>query len=144
MWTRLPLVVGLSALGLGLAMMPANAATSRVTTFLFSCDGTNKTINITTSGFPPNTNQFILGGEVTLFENRGGLQYLIVRAEGDPQKQIVSLAHNENAARGPASGGGVVFFQVTANAAGNVLIRLDGACSGGFGQIQGNVAIYFS
>jgi hypothetical protein len=144
MWTRLPLVVGLSALGFGLAMMPANAATSRVNNFLFACDGTNKTINITASGFPPNSNQFILGGEVTLFENRGGLQYVILRAEGDPQKQIVSLALDENAARGPASGGGVVFFQVTANAAGNIRITLDGACNGGFGQIQGIVAIYFS
>jgi hypothetical protein len=51
---------------------------------------------------------------------------------------------DENAARGPASGGGVVFFQVTANAAGNIRITLDGACNGGFGQIQGIVAIYFS
>jgi hypothetical protein len=144
MGTRLPLIVGLSALGLEFAMMPANAGSSRVTNFLFTCDGTNKTINITASGFPANSNQFILAGEVTLFENRGGLQYIILRAEGNPQKQIVSLAFTENAARGPVGSGNGIFFPVTANAAGNIPLTLDGTCNGGFGQIQGNVAIYFN
>jgi hypothetical protein len=138
MSSTLRLVVGL--FGLGLATMPADAGSSRSANFLFACDGTNKTANLSLSGFPANTAQFILGGEVTLFENTGGLQYVILRGEGNPQKQVLSLSKTDNTGRI----GLPTFYQVAANAAGNVAVTVDGACNGGTGQIQGNVTIYFN
>jgi hypothetical protein len=149
-----PLVLGLSALGLGLAVSSADAGiTSRVTNFLFTCDGTNKTINITATGFAANSTQGVLGAEITLFENRGGLQYVLLRAQGDPQKQVTSLGKDDSRSQVVFSGQGFVGFPpafaasatipATANAAGNIPFTIDGACNGGFGQVQGNVTIWF-
>ena len=138
--SKLRLAIALSALGLGLAMMPANAGSSRATNFLFTYDGTNKTISLNLSGFPAGSTQFILGGEVTLFENNGGLQYVILRGEGNPLKQVLSLGKTDNTARFALP----TFYPVTANLAGNVVVTIDGACNGGAGQIQGNMTIYFN
>jgi hypothetical protein len=123
-----------------LAVMPANAGSSRSANFLFTCDGTNKTIFLNLGGFPANTAQFILGGEVTLFENRGGLQYVILRGQGDPQKQVLSLSRTDDTGRIALP----TFYQVAANAAGVVTVTIDGTCNGGFGQVQGNVTVYFN
>jgi hypothetical protein len=127
-------------MGLGLATMPADAGSSRSTNFLFTCDGSNKTINVNVGGFPAASNQFPLGAEVTLFENNGGLQYILLRAEGDPNKQILSLGKTESAVRFAMPS----FYTTTASAAGVVRFTIDGACNGGFGQVQGNVTIYFN
>jgi hypothetical protein len=43
----------------------------------------------------------------------------------------------------PPTANSTVAFQVTANAAGNVPLTVDGACNGGFGQVQGNVTVWF-
>jgi len=154
MRNRAPLVLGLAAFGLGLAVSSADAGiTSRVTNFLFTCDGTNKTINLNATGFAANSTQGVLGAEITLFENRGGLQYILLRAQGDPQKQITSLGKDDTRGQVVFSGLGVVGFPptttvsasipATANAAGTIPFTIDGACNGGFGQVQGNVTVWF-
>jgi hypothetical protein len=149
-------VLGLSAFCGALAVMPANAATtSRVTNFLIQCDGTNKTVTLNFPGFLPNINQFVVGAEITLFENRGGLQFLLLKANGDAQRQILSIGIGENRAQVifptqlgpyPGFGGALLFGSIiaTGNAQGIVPFTIDGACSGGFGQVQGNVTVWFA
>lgn len=96
MLTHLRTLAGVSALCFGLAATAANASESRSSTFLFTCDGTNKTTNFTVSGLGNNTTRFVQSAEVALFENRGGLQYVIVRLNGDPNKQLVTMGSADN------------------------------------------------
>ena len=153
MSVRRYMVAALAALGFAFAVVPGNAiSVSRETTFLFTCDGTNKTININATGFPIGSTQLVAAAEITLFENRGGLQYIILRAQGDPNKQLLSLGSADTRAQIVYSG--FVFIppgtntnaliSTTANAAGNVPLTIDGACNGGFGQVQGTVTVWFA
>ncbi len=89
MWTRLPLALGLSVLGVALTVMPADAGSSRFTTFLIACDGTNKHVDFNAPGFPASSTQFILGGEVAVFGT--SLLYLVVRGQGDERKQVLTV-----------------------------------------------------
>jgi hypothetical protein len=139
MLRHLRTVLSISAFCVGLAATAANAAETRNGNFLFTCDGTNKTTTFTATGLGASVNRFIFGAEITLFENRGGLQYVILRAQGDPTKQLLSLG----AADDSRSRDYTTFFTVTTNAAGSVIFTIDGACNGGFGQVQGNFSILF-
>ena len=136
---RLQALVGASAVCLALATTPANAGSSRVTNFQFPCDGSNKQVNLSLPGFAPGS-QFILGGEIILYENNGGLQYVVLIGEANLQKTIVSLGKADNSARIALP----TFFQVTADGSGNVIITVAGACNAGAGQVQGRATIYFN
>jgi hypothetical protein len=140
MWSHLRTVLGVSAFCFGLAATTANAAETRNLNFLFACDGTNKTINFNATALGVSVNRFIQSAEVSLFENRGGLQYVILRALGDPNKQLLTLGFADNRANNLFISS---LVQVATNAAGNVPFTIDGACNGGTGQIQGNVTITF-
>jgi len=149
-------ILGVSVFCVALGVAPASASTiSRVANFLFQCDGTNKTVTMNATGFLPGVAQFIVGAEVTLFENRGGVQYILLRANGDSSKQILSLGINQDRAQvifptqlGPFPGfntllsGAIV--TLPANASGIVPLQIDGVCTGGFGQVQGNVIVWFA
>jgi hypothetical protein len=138
MLRHLRTVLGVSAFCFGLAATAANASESRNTNFLFTCDGTNKTINFT-SGLGNNVTRLIQGAEISLFENRGGLQYVILRAGSDPNKQLLTLGGVDNSRSNQFTG----FLQVLTSATGTVTFSIDGACNGGFGQVQGNVTVWF-
>jgi hypothetical protein len=83
MRSRLQTVLGLAAFCFGFAATSAQALESRNTNFLFMCDGTNKTINFNAGTLGVSITRFVVGVELSLFENRGGLQYVILRAQGD-------------------------------------------------------------
>ena len=140
MSSHLRTVLGVSAFCFGLAATAANAADTRNANFLFTCDGTNKTITFTAATLGNSTTRFIQSAEVSLFENRGGLQYVILRALGDPNKQLLTLGFADNRANNLFISS---LVPVATNAAGNVNFTIDGACNGGFGQVQGNVTITF-
>ena len=133
-------ILGVSAFCLGLAATAANAAETRNGTFLFTCDGTNKTVTFTFSGLGISVARFIQGAEVTLFENRGGLQYVILRAQALAEKQLLSLGSQDNSNHRDYTSS---IFQVNTSPAGTVIFTIDGACNGGFGQVQGNVSVIF-
>ena len=137
---RMTSVLALAALGVALAVMPADAGSSRFTTFLIPCDGGNKHFDFQAGGFPASSNQFILGSQVSLFQNPAGLLYLVMRGQGDELKQFISLGAGESGARFAMP----TFYQVTANALGNVLITIDAACAPGFGQTQGFATVFFN
>jgi hypothetical protein len=135
---------------------PATAATSRISNFLFACDGTNKTFAFTAGAggannpaLPANTALSIVSAEVVLFENQGGLQYVLLAAQGDRTKQLANLGLPPSARQ---SGGGDHAFNtstydlasVTTNAAGQVVIQVDGACNPGFGNLQGTFTVWFT
>ena len=140
MLPKVKTMLGVSAFCFGLAATTANTAESRNGNFLFTCDGTNKTTTFTATGLGVSIARFIQGAEVTLFENRGGLQYVILRAQADPNKQLLSLGAADNSRSRDYTSS---LFQVNTNAAGSVTFTIDGACNGGFGQVQGNFSILF-
>jgi hypothetical protein len=158
MYARLRLALGLSALCFGLAVMPAHATvSSRTANFLFTCDGTNKTVPVPAGGFAPGSAQNILGARIILFESNG-LQYIVLRAEADSRKEILTMGLNENSATVIMPGYTFIppttlippgtatssFFPVIANGAGNVDLAIDGACNpGGANRIQGRATIWF-
>jgi hypothetical protein len=149
MWRHRPWTVLASSLVCcGLAVTSVNASESRNTNFLFACDGQNKTVTFTASNLGNNVTRFIQGAEISLFENRSAitngvellaLQYILLRAQGDPTKQLLTLGSREPGARNQFTG----FIQVTTSATGTVNFTIDGACNDGFGQIQGNLTIWF-
>jgi hypothetical protein len=140
MSNHLRTVLGVSAFCFGLAATAANAAETRNTNFLFTCDGTNKTITVTLANLGNSTTRFVQAAELILFENRGGLQYVILRAQGDPNKQLAILGSADSRAYNVYISS---LFPVTTSATGTTTVTIDGACNGGFGQVQGNVTIFF-
>jgi hypothetical protein len=132
-----------------LAATPANATiSSRATNFLFACDGTNKTVTFSFPGFAVGSTQEILGGEIALFENRGLVQYVIMRIQGDPNKQIATVTLSDNKGQTLFSGegvagGGIVTATIPAliPASGNLVVTVDGAC-GGTGNTQGLATVW--
>src|SRR5262249_60910247 len=90
MWNRLALTLGLSSLCFALAT-PADASlSSRIRNFTITCIGLNQTASIDFTGFPAASVQHILRGEVTLFENHGGVTFILVRAQGEERAPHVN------------------------------------------------------
>jgi hypothetical protein len=149
MRSHLGFALGLSSLCFALVAAPANASvSSRAANFLFPCDGTNRTVTFTFGGFAAGSTQNILGGELSIFENRGGLQYVIMRVQGDPAMQLATVTLSDNRGQTVFSGEGVVgaaLVTATMTAiippSGNLLVTVDGACSGG-GQTQGLATLW--
>jgi hypothetical protein len=140
MLRHLRTVLGVSAFCFGLAATSATAAESRVGNFLFTCDGSNKTINFTAANLGNNVTRFVQGADISLFENRGGLQYIILKAQNDPTKTLLTLGFSDNSRSRDYT---FSVFPVTTSATGTVTFTIDGACNGGFGQIQGNLVLVF-
>ena len=135
---RVRTLLASSAFCLGLAMSSANAAETRSANFLFACDGTNKLVTLTLGSLGVSTTRFIQHAEVILFENNGGLQYIIVNA--DPVKQLASLGKGD-VSRTHAFIASLV--PVPTTAAGTITITINGACNPGAGQIQGLLTLDF-
>jgi hypothetical protein len=140
MWTRLPLILVLLAFGVVLAVMPADAGSSRFFSAGIVCDGANKHFDFLAAGFPASSAQFTLGAEVTAIDPRGALLYVVIRGQGDEKKQILSIGPGTTHAGFAMP----TFYQVTADASGQVLITIDGACTAGAGLVQAIVTIYFN
>jgi hypothetical protein len=147
MRNHLRFIVGIVVLCFGCAVVPANALTSRSANFLFTCEGQNKNVKLNFGGFGAGSNQIVQGSEIALFDNktegasgRSAIQYIILRVQGDPQKQILVMGILTNHAQAlfPFDG-----YQVTADGSGQILFTIDGACNGGFHQVQGLVTIFF-
>jgi hypothetical protein len=142
-------IVGFSALFFGFTTEPANATTSRSGTFLFSCKGQQASVTLKLDGFANSSSQIVLGGEIALFENktegasgRSAIQYIVLRAEGHPNKHILAMGILQNYAQAlfPFDG-----YQVTADAQGKISFTIVGECNQGFSQqeIGGIVTIFF-
>ena len=140
MQRRLPSMVALLVLGLGLtlAAIPASASESRVGILTLPCDGTNKHLEFDASSLGNNVNRFIQGTEITALDTRGGMLYVVVRARNDEKKQLLMLGPGATRARSEFTG----FFQVLTDASGNILIGTDAACTAG-APIPLVVTIYF-
>jgi hypothetical protein len=140
-----------SSLWFAFVATPANATvTSRASTFLFTCDGSNKTVTFNFGGFAVGSTQLVLGGELAIFENRGALQYVIMRVQGDATKQLVTVTLSDNRAQTMFPGAGIAplgngsasaTIPATIPASGNLVVTVDGAC-GGTGQTQGVATIW--
>jgi len=136
--THLRTVLCVSALSFGLAATAANASETRNTNFLFACDGTNKTITFSATGLGNAASRFIQGAEISLFENHGGLQYIILRAQGNANFQLLTMSTADNRVFRDFTG----FFSVP-NVGGTIQFTIDGVCNSGAGQIQGVVTVAF-
>ena len=146
MFKNLRVILGLSALWLGVAAIPAIGAVSKIGNTGITdlpCTGLNVTSIVTLSGFPASSSQNIFAAEIFLFENRGGLQYIFVRVGGDPTKELVGMglgaesrAFNRLSEFTP--------IPVTANAAGQIFVAVDAACAAPGTRLQATVTVWFN
>ena len=139
MWNRLSTILCVAALCSGLDAMPANAGSSRVNAFALLCDGTVRSVIYNATGFPVSTNQFILGGAIALTVPRGGIRFLRLSAPADLTKSVLVMGAGETSARFALP----TFYQVPANASGNVAMQVTGVCNGG-GSLQGFTTLIFN
>ncbi len=124
---------------MGLAMMPANAGSSRLVGFTLPCDGLTKFITINATGFPASSAQFVLGGAVDLYDIKGALQYIIFTGPGSDKQTILVLGINANGGRFAMP----TFYPTPSDAAGNIALSIIGSCVGS-GPILGFATVYFN
>src|SRR5262245_40991146 len=118
MLSRLVFIVGWSLLGVALAAMPANASESRGSSFFVTCDGTNQHVQFNAARLGNNTIRLIQGAEITALDTRGSLLYVVVKAQNDDKKLLLTTGPGRTHSRADFTG----FFQVTTDPSGNVLI----------------------
>ena len=92
----------------------------------------------TTGGLGNNVTRLIQGAAVALFQNSGGLQYILMTAN-DANKTLLNMGLGANNASNQFTG----FLQVQTSATGTVDITIDGACNPGAGIVQGNAIVWF-
>ena len=139
MWNRpSTTILCASALWLGLAGLPAQAAETRVKDFTLTCDSTIRNIVFTVTGFAASVTRLVQGAAVAVYRPQGGLKFLRLEAAGDPTKTFLVMGLNEVSARVDLTG----FIPVSTTASGNVAVQIIAACTGG-GTLQGTAVIYF-
>src|SRR5262249_40502675 len=109
----------------------------RITTFAFFCNGLPQVVTFNASSLGTSASRFIQGAEISLFQNPGGLQYIVLNALSDPAKTLLTLSLSDNHASNQFTG----FIQAPLSA-GIMPFSLVGSCTGG-GQVQGLVTIWF-
>jgi hypothetical protein len=131
------------------SVVSLQAPTSRLSNFLFPCNGQIQTTSFNFGALPPNTDLLIVATELVLFENQGGLQFVLLSVNGDRTRQLATMGLPATARQ--AGGGDHVFNQspyglasATTDGTGQVRIQVDGACNGGFGNLQGTATVWFS
>ena len=131
------------------SVISLQAPTSRVSNFLFPCNGQAQTTSFNFTALPPNADLLIVATELVLFENQGGLQFVLLSVNGDTSKQLANMGLPASARK--SGGGGHIFnasehglASATTDGTGQVRIQVAGACSGGFGNLQGTATVWFS
>src|SRR5215469_12478622 len=81
---------------------------TRTAGFTFVCDGQPKQTTVAFAGFTPNTTQTTAAARINLFQQQGGLQYVILGVSGTPNGNLAILAgggspidHGNNNSDGP-------------------------------------------
>ncbi len=86
--------------------------------------------------------QNVFAAEIFTFERPTNLQYIFVRLQGDPTKELIGLGSGaESRAFNRLSE--FTPIPVTANASGNVVVQVDAACVGAGLRIQATVTVWF-
>jgi hypothetical protein len=137
-------ILGISALCLGVATLPAKASENRASDFAIPCDGQTHTVSFFVSGLGTASSRFIQGAEISVFANANQLQFLILSV--NPSSTALNLltlgVGNSHAARDFTG-----FFSVPNNffgTIGNIGFELDGSCTSGSGaNVTGRVVIGF-
>ena len=115
------------------------AGSTRVVSFTFACDGSQKKVLLNATGFPANSNQPIAGGALNVYSipATSTLEYIRL-SDSSSYHTILVSGLNELSARFAMP----TTFSETANASGSILIEVLGACKGG-GSVSGYATIYF-
>jgi hypothetical protein len=139
MLSRVQKALVMSAACFGMTLGSANASETRQSNFLIPCDGTNRVVNLSFSNLGTASTRFVQSAEVTLFENNGGLQFILVGATNSAgfTDVFATLGKGDVSRSNQFTG----FFSLP-NTGGNITMQVIGACNGG-GQIQGLVVIGF-
>ena len=132
--------LAISAVCFGLTSGLANASETRQSNFLIACDGTNKVVNLTFTGLGTAATRFVQSAEISIFENNGGLQFVLVGATNPAglTDLFLTLGKNEITKSNQFTG----FYSLT-NSGGSITFQVIGACNVGAGQVQGIVVIGF-
>jgi hypothetical protein len=125
MWARLALVLGLSALGIAIAVPPADASESRSQWVTIPCDGTTQHIDFTATGFPVSTTRFVQGGEIVVADSQAVVSYILVKVLNDDKKEIIALGSGLTHARGDLTG----FIQALTDGGGQIVINVEAVCT---------------
>src|SRR5574341_415470 len=124
---RLPLVLGLSALGFVLAVMPADASESRYTEFPITCDGVAHLFIFQAGSFASNVTRLIQGVGMSVFPSQDAqsaasgapsLRYLVMSIGGDPNKVLLTMGSGQTNADAEFTG----FYQAPTGPAGIVSV----------------------
>jgi hypothetical protein len=123
-------IVGVSALCLGLAAIPANASENRFSGFSIPCDGQAHTVFFLASGLGTAATRFIQGAEISLFNNASGLQFMLLSVDSSGTAvQLITLGAGQSHWSRDYTG----FYSVPNNffgATGNIGFQLTGQCTG--------------
>ena len=138
MSNRLRIALGWSALWFALALAPANASESRVSSFTFACNGSSQVVNFNATALGNSVTRFVQGAEITLFQNPRGPGYVAMFINGDPNRVLLTMPLSDNLASNQFEG----FFQYLTSPTGNIMIELQGFCTGG-GTLQGLATVWF-
>src|SRR5262245_38316576 len=85
----LPLSVGSIALAFALSALPARAAETRVGMLTLTCDGTLRHEQFVAANLGASVARFIQGAEVTVVDQKGKIDYLLVRVAGNEERQLL-------------------------------------------------------
>ena len=139
-----------SAFCFGLMTLSANAQVvnlSQTAGFTFVCDGQPKQTTFAVArGFNANSNIGVTAGQINLYQQQGGLQYVILNISGNPNGSLATLAGGGS----PTDHGNnnttpfLTNYVVRTDAAGTVRFDIAGSCLGGAGTIAGFATVYFT
>ena len=134
-------ILGIAALCLGLAALPANASENRSSGFSIPCDGQAHTVFFFVSGLGTASTRFIQGAEISVFSNASALQFILlsVNSSGTAANLLTLGAGNSHAARDFTG-----FFSVPNNffgTIGNIGFQLTGTCNAGSGPTVDGIAV---
>ena len=137
--SRVKKALVMSAVCFGLTLGSANASESRQSNFLIPCNGANQIVNLTFSNLGTASTRFVQSAEITLFENGGGLQFILIGATNAAgfTDVFATLGKGDVSRSNQFTG-----FYSLPNIGGSINMNVIGACTGG-GQIQGVVVIGF-
>ena len=138
MSNRLRIALGWSALWFGLALAPANASESRISFFTFLCNGQSQVVNFNASALGNSITRLVQGAEISLFQNPGGPGFVAMFINADPNRAILTMPVSDNRAANQFTG----FFPYLTSPTGNIVIEVQGFCTGG-GTLQGLATVSF-
>ena len=129
-------MLGISALCLGFAALPANAFENRAAGFSIPCDFQPHTVFLVGTGLGTASTRFIQGAEIAVTSNAGALQFLTMSVPNTNAGNLIVLAAGNNHQARDYTG----FYSVPNNG-GTITVNITGTCNAGSGPTVDGIAV---